>query len=122
MKHIKVFEKFNHRIPKEVNNNAFNDKLNVHGHDNFSEQEIEFFKKIKKSPAVYDIPISLIGNTNTIFIQLYPIDEDDNLIEIDIQKLKDDWYLIDEIGGKKYICDEWDEVLGYLGTKTTISL
>jgi hypothetical protein len=50
--------------------------------------------------------------------------DSDNLINIEITKLADDWYIIrdgSDFDPQASICDEWDEVLGYLGTKTDLS-
>jgi len=83
---------------------------------------LDFFEKIKKenTKSIYSLDFGMPGKTSVVYLQLYPSGEDDSLIEIDITKLKDDWYLIYEPGIDKFICDEWDEVLGYLGSQTNL--
>jgi len=40
---------------------------------------------------------------------------------IEIYKMKDSWYLLyDDDNGEYYLCDEFEEIEGYLGTKTTL--
>jgi hypothetical protein len=67
------------------------------------------------------------GNTSEtdihfVFMQLYPIGEDDGFTEIYIIKLGRDErrYIIDETGIDKFECDEFEEVLGYLGSQTNL--
>ncbi len=124
MEHLKKFESFNHRTPKRVYGDLeWEQKLFAHIKEPFSEKEINFFQKlIKENPkSIHDIDLGTPGKSHTVFIQLYHIRDDNFLIDIDITKLKDDWYLIYEpAGNTKFICDEWDEVLGYLGSQTNL--
>jgi hypothetical protein len=55
-------------------------------------------------------------------MQLYPIGEDDGFTEIYIIKLgrAEQLYIIDEPGIDKFECDEFEEVLGYLGSQTSL--
>lgn len=122
MTHIKKFEAFNHRIPHTVTDSEWENKLDTHDKEPFSQSEMDFFQKLKKEneKSIYDMDLGTPGKSYTIFMQVYPTGESDDLIEIDITKLKDDWYLIYEPGIGKFICDEWDEVLGYLGSQTNL--
>jgi hypothetical protein len=122
MNRIKKFEAFNHRIPHTVSDVEYQQKLDTHGKEPFSQKEMDFFQKLKKenTKSIYSLDFGMPGKTNVVYLQLYPPGEDDSLIEIDITKLKDDWYLIYEPGIDKFICDEWDEVLGYLGSQTNL--
>ena len=134
MTHIKKFEAFNHRKPHTISDIEYQQKLDTHGKEPFSQKEMDFFKKLKEENVMslydmdykiskgelYDIDLGTPDKSDTIFMQLYPSGEDDSLIEIEITKLKDDWYLIYEPGIDKFICDEWDEVLGYLGSQTNL--
>jgi len=122
MNRIKKFEAFNHRIPQTVGDVEYQNKLDTHGKEPYTQKELDFFEKIKKenTDKIYSLDFGMPGKTNAVYLQLYPSGEDDSLIEIDITKLKDDWYLIYEPGIDKFICDEWDEVLGYLGSQTNL--
>ena len=122
MSRIKKFEAFNHRIPHTVSDAEWEKKLDTHGKEPFSQKEMDFFKKLKEenTKSIYSLDFGMPGKTNVVYLQLYPPGEGDNLIEIDITKLKDDWYLIYEPGIDKFICDEWDVVLGYLGYQTNL--
>ena len=122
MNRIKKFEAFNHRIPHTVSDVEYQQKLDTHGKEPFTKMEMDFFQKLKRenTKSIYSLDFGMPGKTNAVYLQLYPPGEGDNLIEIDITKLKDDWYLIYEPGIDKFICDEWDEVLGYLGSQTNL--
>jgi hypothetical protein len=122
MNRIKKFEAFNHRIPETVSDVEYQQKLDTFGKEPFTKMEMDFFQKLKKenTKSIYSLDFGMPGKTNAVYLQLYPSGEDDSLIEIDITKLKDDWYLIYEPGIDKFICDEWDEVLGYLGHQTNL--
>ena len=137
MNRIKKFEAFNHRIPQTVSDVEYQNKLDTHGKEPYTQKELDFFEKLKKenTKSLYSLDFGMgkgtgksgfhfiqpnPGKTNAVYLQLYPSGEDDSLIEIDITKLKDDWYLIYEPGIDKFICDEWDEVLGYLGSQTNL--
>ena len=122
MNRIKKFEAFNHRIPQTVTDVEYQNKLDTHGKEPFTQREMDFFEKLKKenTKSIYSLDFGMPGLTSVVYLQLYPSGEDDSLIEIDITKLKDDWYLIYEPGIDKFICDEWDEVLGYLGSQTNL--
>ena len=113
MTKIKKFESFatTHRMPEKVSEDDWSKKQDIHGLEKFTEKEKEFFLQkfreyiqyIGKSLVQLEIPISYSDMVK---------------VDIDIVKLKDDWYLIEETcddgDGEFFICDEWDEVLGYL--------
>jgi hypothetical protein len=87
-------------------------------------KKLIFFNKIGKDyrldfyPENWDI-------SDSYCVQFISDPEGDEVIDLIIIKLKDDWYLIyDQTyydGTKYYICDEWDEVIGYLETRTNLS-
>jgi hypothetical protein len=125
MKHVKVFSKFNEdhsrpefRKPKVVEYADCNKKLVNFGKASFTKAEKEFFDKFYEeninggkihSTEMFD-KIFVIG----IKLRGYYSGQ------IEITKLNDDWYLIVDYGydngSEYYICDEWEEVLGYLST------
>ena len=122
---IKKFESFNLRKPTLINYAISKEKIETIGTESFSEKEIEFFQKIKEENkgAIYNIDFWSSGDfgTNIIFLSLYPSGEDDNLLEFEIQKLKDEWYIIRYVNNDDYyLCDEFEEVKGFLGTETIL--
>lgn len=118
MKHIKLFENFKHRKPTMITAHEYQQKFDTHGTEPFTKEEYDFFRKLqqKNEGWIYDFDLGRYY----LFMELYPIGDGDDLIEINITKLKDNWYLIDEPGSDNFLCDEWDEVLGYLGTQTPL--
>jgi len=121
MMKIKKFEAFNHRVPEEVNGeDEFNKKAKIHGPEPFTQKEIDFFNGIYKIEEIYQLSFWPLGESNSVeFIR-------EHTIHIQISKLKDDWYLIYEDRDlhhehdRYYICDEWDEVIGYFETRTNL--
>lgn len=123
MKHISKFSKFNEdhsgpefRLSEEVSIEEFHKKIQTFGRVEFTNGEKEFFKKF--------------GDENGDTISYHPIipnhyfaitindSKGYYLGSIEITKLNDDWYAITK-GSKfesirHYICDDWEEVLGYL--------
>lgn len=123
MKHIKLFENFKYRKPKMITAQEYQQKFDTHGTEPFTKEEHDFFLKLKRENEgwIYDFDLGIFDKKRDyLFMELYPIGDGDDLIEINITKLKDNWYLIDEPGSDKFICDEWDEVLGYLGSQTPL--
>jgi hypothetical protein len=124
MKRIRKFESFTktHRMPTKVSEDEWRKKFD-HGRELFTEKETKFFKQLIEENKGGSSHISLYNiQPKDVSLTIYS----DN---IELYKLKDDWYLIyvgnddyyyeDEEDGdgeaeKFYICDEWDEVLGYL--------
>jgi hypothetical protein len=116
MKRIKKFESFNttHREPTKVSEDEWKKKSNMYSDEKFNRKEVDFFKKLKDSKVT---DISLLA-TGAIIMKF-------GMVWIHFYKKSDDWYLIcvetnrfqfQEVtdGDEYYICDEWDEVLGYL--------
>lgn len=122
MRKIKKFEAFNHRVPTEVDYDEWEKKVGIHGTEPFNKKEIDFFMnlELENKESIYDFHLG----TDKCCIEIYPMGDSDNLINIEITKLADDWYIIrdgSDFDPQASICDEWDEVLGYLGTKTNLS-
>jgi len=113
---IKKFESFsNHRMPEEVKYDEWLNKYDIHGKEIFNKKEIQFFNRLVEENR---LEIEYIGES---LVQLkIPNIRYSNMTKVDIIKIKDDWYLIEETcdddDGEFYICDEWDEVLGYLSS------
>jgi len=119
MKRIKKFESFTtkYRLPTKVSEDEWKKKSVMYNDEEFNQKEVDFFKKLKEeNPSkITDIsrlaPGAIIMKFGMVWIHFY--------------KKSDDWYLIcvetnrfkfQEVtdGDEYYICDEWDEVLGYL--------
>jgi len=126
MMKIKKFEAFSHRVPEEVSGeDEFNKKAKIHGPESFTQKEIDFFNGIYKIEEIYQLSFwPLLSQSMPDSVEF--INEMDGIIHIQISKLKDDWYLIYEDRNlhkehdRYYICDEWDEVIGYLETRTNL--
>lgn len=126
MRFIKKYETFNHRSPTHITDAEYNLKMETNKKEPFTDKEIDFFKKLKiDNRSIYELDVVKPNpwgkGCSTVFIKLYAFDDGDDIIEIDITKLTDSWYLIYEVGIDKFICDDWDEVLGYLGTQTILN-
>jgi len=90
----------------------------------FSDGEVEFFNKFSELNTDYSS--TLDNDWKDIFDPNFKIYSKGNIITrniITIIKLDDNWYLISEINNTEfnlvyefYICDEWEEVLGYLSS------
>lgn len=115
------------RYPKKVTNEEFDNKLKNLGIEEFTKEEKEFFEKLRvnNTMAIDDYDMQ---NDNELFIILYQHNVDE-LLEICIKKLKDSWYLIQcnnmnysEMypGPDFFICDEFEEIEGFLGAETTL--
>jgi hypothetical protein len=116
MKRIMKFESFsnNHRLPKRISADEFDKKIEIHGIEPLTQKEVEFFRKLvdKNNPNIRSyIPPD---DPSKICLDIYYLYTETILFYI--HKLTDDWYLICKYSGpqESYICDEWDEVLGYL--------
>jgi len=115
MTRISKFESFSttNRMPTEVSYDEWSNKL-MFGEEPFTEKEVKFFEKLSEENRID------IDYLDVCFI--YIITDSRNYFHI--HKLKDDWYLIRNYARDFYselvayfICDEWDEVLGYLESK-----
>ena len=145
MKRIKKFESFTtHRMPEKVTHEEWDKKLNVVGEEKFAQKEIDFFRNLSESNSIpgsckitsdigtlptpgYSIE-DYKRKDNSKGIYLIIIKARDKMTYIQFNKLSDDWYLIydhvhfsmkseEEDVVNWYICDEWEEVLGYLSSK-----
>jgi len=119
------------RQPEKVSKREWNRKCNSFSKVPFTEVEINLFKQLNKTIYKSNVEKNYVdletpGEYDTINIILYsPIRKD-----VVITKLDDSCYLIsdsepvisypyeDNEGPdvKYYICDEWEEVLGYLSS------
>jgi hypothetical protein len=133
MKRIKKFESFSHRMPEKVTYDEWLKKYKRFGACPFTKGEIDFFRKLKEmnSDIVDNVKVETKPHCEVeeseIHIQFFNMEEDDDdIIEIQLNKLEDDWYLIYKFYNHDFeeffICDEWEEVLGYLCTKTKLIL
>jgi hypothetical protein len=119
---IKKFEAFNHRVPEEVSQGECQRKYEIHDPESFTQKEIDFFNKIGKDYRLDFYPENWdISDSNCV--QFISDPEGDEVIAIQIIKLKDDWYLIYDdtyqLISRYFVCDEWDEVLGYFENNKT---
>ena len=129
------------RKPEKVTKEAWEDKLR-HGKVPFTKKEIDFFQKFKEKNENKKRKIDLgkIGESDTISIK-----SRDNGYEhyTSITKLDDEWYAIKSVWYQQvvdvtnvenvegdwegdyyeefFVCDEFDEVLGYLERKDSFS-
>ena len=118
MNRIKKFESFTntHRRPEKVTYEEWLNKLNMCGKEPFTEKETKFFKQLIEENRSY-IKSYTIGSKK-ISIMLIEDEDEDDMTEIEFTKLTDNWYLIYKCYNhdheEYFICDEWDEILGYL--------
>jgi len=127
---IKLFETWNKRYPKSISMDDWSEKKDEWKNGNsepFNESENRFFNKLvfDNKKGLYHSKIS----KSDIMLGLYPTGKNGESIQamyreiryIEIYKMKDSWYLLyDDDNGEYYLCDEFEEVEGYLGTKTTL--
>lgn len=118
MRYIKLFENFKHRKPKMITAQEYQQKFFTRGVEDFTTEQRDFLQGLidNNKGWIYDYELK----NNFVQFRIYPIGDDDSLIEIQITKLKDNWYLILEPDSDRFECDEWDEVLGYLGSQTLL--
>lgn len=118
MKYIKLFENFNYRKPKMISDEEYREKFDTFSTEPFTQEESDFFLKLYEDNKyfIYDLYL----DKDFVTIQLYPSGDADDFDEICLTKLKDNWFLITENHSTKFECDEWDEVLGYLGSQTNL--
>ena len=130
------------RIPTEVSREDWEKKYNMYREVLFSKKEVEFFNRFSRDHLVLEPPTSLkekllraasggyvrsdgylctMGNFLMKGIDIY---NRTDILRWKIIKLDDDWYLIhyyeksESIDiSRYYICDEWEEVIGYLVNK-----
>jgi len=152
MKRIKKFESFKHRMPKEISQKEWDEKIRIHGYEPFDKIEMDFYKKLRrenhrpgrKTGRIYEINLKQSSRSENEVINISSqsafADFETNIsTDIEIIKLGDEWYLIyeytfaDAIEAGDYVaelgederlflCDEWEEVLGYLVSITDLNL
>jgi hypothetical protein len=122
MNRIKKFESFstNHREPTEVSYDDWLYKYDIHGKEIFNKKEIQFFNNLVEENRL-DIETYYIDEVKiSIMMMIESTNGDEDLVEFEFKKLTDEWYLVSKIYNQDpdyeqfFICDEWDEVLGYL--------
>jgi hypothetical protein len=112
------------RIPTEISREDWEKKYNMYGEVIFSKKEVEFFSRFSKGNK--DHLVFMNHEKSSISLKLkstedYRIQRHSFNIGTTIIKLDDDWYLIHYYAksesidiSRYYICDEWEEVIGYL--------
>jgi hypothetical protein len=100
------------RIPEKVSREEWDNKLEIYDRLTFTYKEREFFKKFKRKNSKDYIVSYYLHDVSLSGIQLF----NPKRCHIKIIKLDDEWYLISsgDASYEWYICDEWEEVLGYL--------
>jgi hypothetical protein len=118
MKRIRKFESFStHRLPTKVSYDEWFKKLNMCSKEPFTQKEIDFFSKLVEENN-FDIDSYSVDKPSTINLIMDYYWNYEDIVVFEFIKLSDQWYLIsDHSHDKFYICDEWDEVLGYLESK-----
>ena len=126
MKHLKLFEAFGLRQPTKLSYQEGMEWGTNHEKAEWDESESHFYNTLTKVNAklIYD---SVMWETLMRFY-LYPVVDSDEFDHLEIEKYDDSYYLIwyepamhdsAETRGSYYRCDEWEEVLGFLGRYTT---
>jgi hypothetical protein len=144
MKRIKKFESFTYPMPKEITPDEWHEQIRTYEEEEFDEKEMKFYWKLKEnnpSGRRYDIEFRnskwdhsnyklICINNDEAFFNF----ETNSGIDIEITKLRAEWYLIyefthgDDDNGhlyedvKLFLCDQWEEVIGYLQSKTSLIL
>jgi hypothetical protein len=115
MERIRKFESFKkYREPTKVSYDEWLKKIDIHQKEPFTEKETKFFKELIKENRIY-IQSYTIGSKQ---ISIMLIEDDDDMTEIEFTKLEDNWFTIYKCYNhdheEYFVCDEWDEVLGYI--------
>jgi hypothetical protein len=121
MKHLKIFENFvinesnEFRMPERVTKEDFDKKLNNYKWSPFTKEENEFFMKFSEKMNVKEQFRKKSFKSSKKSFDIFNSDGY-YLATLEIIKLDDGWYLITDytLSVKRYICDEWEEVVGYL--------
>jgi hypothetical protein len=137
MKYLKLFESF--RQPSQITSGEVRTKLNLFGREGFLETEKNFFVQlVEKNRRLVDdylYPKDGLGfSSSEMWMSILSLNSDIPE-EILIRKLGDDRYIITQIlrlydeddlpedpQYKYYEADEWEEVLGFLSSKTLLEL
>ena len=114
------------REPKEVNRETFYKKLDTFDEVPFTRKEVEFFRKLRNKNRDYLLKVKGYDTEleNPVIYDFDTIDiiynKGHGSYRTKIIKLDDEWYLIDKYVSaydsefhQYFICDEWEEVLGY---------
>jgi len=107
------------RKPKKVSREDFIKKSKFYNSIPFTKSEEDFLIEFNKKWNSYSDLESIYTKTEVYF----NFDEYLGNVKLEIHKLDDDWYLIttqhyyeSDIIDNYYICDEWEEVIGYLSS------
>ncbi len=137
MKYLKLFESF--RQPSQITSGEVGTKLNLFGRERFLETEKNFFVQlVEKNRRLVDdylYPTDGLGfSPSEMWMSILSLNSD-RPEDILIRKLGDDRYIITQILSlydeddlpedpqyKYYEADEWEEVLGFLSSKTLLEL
>jgi hypothetical protein len=130
MKYLRLFEAWEHRYPKQIRQDEVDLKLKTFRREYFTDEEVKFFEKIHtENRGLYDY---YFMSNDQLDMNLYNMGNDpdpeygDGLINITLTKLEDDWYIIEVSGLYEgdgyYLADELDEVIGFLGTETSLKI
>jgi hypothetical protein len=137
MKYLKLFESF--RQPSQITSGEVRTKLNLFGREGFLETEKNFFVQlVEKNRRLVDdylYPQDGLGFSPSEMLMSILSLNSDIPEQIFIRKLGDDRYIITQILSlydeddlpedpqyKYYEADEWEEVLGFLSSKTLLEL
>lgn len=126
MKYLKLFESFGLRQPTKLSYQEGREWELNHERAEWDESESNFYNTLTKVNAklIYD---SVMWETLMRFY-LYPVVDSDEFDHLEIEKYDDSYYLIwyepainepAETRGSFYLCDEWEEVLSFLGRYIT---
>jgi len=110
------------RMPEEVSMTDWNAKGRMYGTRKFTEVEIGFFSKFSERNKPFYSKLD-----NDAITPYFLVSSRLTKLRLIIYRLYDDWYLIENYvpssdgvvnprNFKYYICDEWEEVIGYLTT------
>lgn len=118
---IKIFESWSKRFPSKITDDEWMKKKESWREGNsepFTKSENDFIDKlfINNNKKIYE---SYFGESD-FYISLYPTGDSDELIHIEIYKMTDLWFLLYDSENGHYLCDEFEEVEGYLGRETML--
>jgi hypothetical protein len=117
---ISKFESFDWRFPKEVGIYDWARKKNSYDtgdREKFTESEKKYLQELieKNQGWIFDLDVY----DSKFYLSLYQVNSD-NLQEIDIYKMQDEWFLIYDTINAGFIADQFDEVKGYFARYTLL--
>ena len=119
-KNEEILETYGFRQPTKLTLDEGSVWEKNHEKAEWTESEFNFYDTLTRVNA-RDIYDSVMWETLMRFY-LYPVNDSDELDHLEIQKFEDSYYLIwhhpADIPGTFYLCDEWEEVLSFLGRYT----